>query len=132
MSLTEARNRRPARKNELLGCPDSSDPGYHEAGRALDALVAEQVMGWDVGDIYGDATTRQAVMPEVPAYSTSLLAAWEVVQRRHMVIEHRGGRWRAGAKIEVNDSPFWDTATAWTAPHAICMAALMRAKGRGG
>ncbi len=59
-----------------------------EAGRELDALIAEKVMGWennkDGPTYYGHRHEQIWAMNEVPvydcpAYSTDIAAAWEVV-----------------------------------------------------
>ena len=92
-----------------------------EAGRELDTLVAEKVMGLNVdrsmmhnGPSYFDP----------PAYSTDIAAAWLVVEKLREThdVELRGyqpyepNNWQV-----VVDSEFY---TEGTAPHAICLAAL--------
>lgn len=57
-----------------------------EAGRELDALVAEKVMGWNVcgtadNDRAGIAPGQTASAVRIPPYSTDIAAAWEVVER---------------------------------------------------
>ncbi len=111
-----------------------------KAGRELDALVAEKVMGWsDVGEITIGMTVYVAGhRPEgeqtvVPSYSTDIAAAWTVVERMRelgwrMLLEnwvssddayaaffHPQDRYRYGNHIGVTDD---------TAPVAICRAAL--------
>jgi hypothetical protein len=110
-----------------------------EAGRELDALVAEKVMGWvwqpdEKGGHYRDgngetfATGRTLGQPECPKYSTSIAAAWDVVELLASkgldvtVFVHPDGRaatCEIGFKGDLGIEP-----TADTAPHAICLAAL--------
>lgn len=106
------------------------------AGRDLDALVAEKVMGTDVGDIFYDAT-HQEIMPSVPSYSTDMAAAWQVVEHllakgRPLALQapgsydmneeyHQFTRWMAGFSGGVG---FTEEVEADTAPLAICLAAL--------
>ncbi len=114
-----------------------------EAGRELDALVAEKVMGWrDVrpghytgspGTMYGKAPQpqpwdspqdRTKGVSFVPFYSTKIADAWEVIEKladRDPMIAMWG---------------YEDGTAGWfcdfegikdharTAPHAICLAAL--------
>jgi hypothetical protein len=63
--------------------------GERVAGRALDAEVAERVMGLDLSwrRVTLDGTNRDlGPVRNVPAYSTDIAAAWEVV-------EHMEARW---------------------------------------
>jgi len=106
-----------------------------DAGREMDALVAEKVMGLRVeGSI--SLELRYTPQPEYYAspllgYSTSISAAWEVVEKmwgecfRLMRFSHGEGKvalegpwWRAefGLMKEFVEAP--------TAPLAICRAAL--------
>jgi hypothetical protein len=112
-----------------------------KAGRELDALVAEKVMGWsDVGNITIGMTTYVAghrpkgEQTVVPAYSTSMAAAWAVVDALrarglHLAFNDTLSAWRVlfftvgrfdtryftdGANYEFADTP----------AHAICLAAL--------
>lgn len=100
-------------------------------GRELDALVAVKVMGWPVGSKL------------VPAYSTNIAAAWEVVAE----MRKRGWVYCTVQSLPTKaEMPEWDDATMsvqwWvefsryrspveaTSPHcttsaeAICLAAL--------
>jgi len=116
------------------------------AGPELDRLVAEEVMGWHLalGDWNSELLRRSQVwLNESGAYmreaensgiggrpfkpSTDISAAWEVVER----FRQHGGqplvywdadkqRWLAG----MGDDFLSDTWSAWTAPLAICRAAL--------
>lgn len=110
-----------------------------DAGRELDALVAEKVMGLevkpyeklkgsDIPEYFGTlwvpsadqnrGTPYQQWLP-LPHYSTSIAAAWEVVEKLKdddFHLEEHGTHWKAGF------GPRWRGAE--TAPHAICLAAL--------
>lgn len=112
------------------------------AGREMDALVAEKVMGWKREWVTNSATLmrREVFCPpgvigwissgekdgipnEVPYYSTSISAAWEVVEK----MEADG----VGCKLS-NYAPGWRAefyknegdAGADTAALAICRSAL--------
>lgn len=123
-----------------------------EAGRELDALVAEKVMGYEVfrsdhaeyvqgrdwadpGEplYYPDGIERQAAT--VPEYSTDIAAAWPIAQKLGLALvpqsDGDGFRWLATDVHAVNYSnvitvePKDGTEySADTAPHAICLAAL--------
>lgn len=102
-----------------------------EAGRELDVLVAEKVMGLRVTTFSGyDIATscvivdaNDTITDRVPHYSTEIAAAWQVVELfgvRHSLSLYQVGRWYCnflvgGKRLE---------ACAPTAPHAICLAAL--------
>ena len=64
----------------------------HEAGRELDALVAEKVMGWTRGLRYGNGNgewiepgrendAHKRTWDTTPCFSTDIAAAWQVVER---------------------------------------------------
>ena len=105
------------------------------AGRELDALIAEKVMGLaGVRDgkswLYGDNWTyhKKGVLCLVPHYSTQIADAWQVVEKmkEHGADEHNGitimydeNRWYVEFPL-----PSWEYAEAPTAPLAICLAAL--------
>lgn len=108
------------------------------AGRELDALVAERVMGWrsigsDGISTFGDPPNDPLDLSgtgdghfHVPRYSTDISAAWEVVEKAkdwRITIdggEYHGDSW--GVKIANNDGYFYGFGD--TAPLAICRAAL--------
>jgi hypothetical protein len=127
-----------------------------QAGRELDALVAEKVMGWaerayNYGEIASvslvDPACQAAPMwilpprknlprmgqsPQVPEYSTSISAAWlvvEAMQKRGFVCDINVDCFDDGTPGEVSVD-FWKTTAlrgehgAATAPLAICLAAL--------
>lgn len=108
-------------------------------GRELDALIAEKVMGlkrsdhWPVVDLREDRSRPldrwdddQGNIVPLPAYSTSIEAAWEVVEK----IASLKNCWRL--RLEKHPQGWSvDFETEWkvelvaeTAPHAICLAAL--------
>ncbi len=113
-----------------------------KAGRELDALVAEKVMGWKVlshwdadGGIKHLVDHNQCeVRPaEFKPYSTDISAAWEVVEK----LQSEG--FHACVHRYVQKNPHWGAqfdkedldvicgptqGAAPTAPHAICLAAL--------
>ena len=120
-------------RNEILNMP---------AGREMDALVAEKVMGWSRGTYHSDGVDYLRD-PEgtshlnVPQYSTDIAAAWQVVEKirtKYPVIRistgdlmgkywqcHMADAWR---EVSHEDDSDW-FANAPTAPLAICRAALL-------
>jgi len=117
-------------------------------GRDLDILVAEKVMGWT--SCKDSPWWYMEIRPEVPAYSGSIIDAWEIAEKLHMTVHTpnapyacgeyaNGGNWeneeeKYKAECCRHGAPEWsDTVVAHglTAPHAICMTAL-KAMGIGG
>lgn len=121
-----------------------------EAGRALDAMIAEKVMGWTwVKRLpeFGTGVVRRSLVPRhssrppatgvepitdgtitIPDYSTDLNAAWLVVEKTRER-EFLGGVDALTTACEAWFSPLDDAdcfhhARTGTAPHAICVAAL--------
>lgn len=118
-----------------------------KAGRALDALVAENVMGWVMARRTDDGTWADwgsapnkppkenslAWMCAVPHYSTDITAAWTVIERliaqklwtQFTLIEHEG-QWKVwDYHFGPEEDKYQDyLAAAPTAPLAICLAAL--------
>lgn len=118
------------------------------AGRELDALVAERVMGWSnvsLGALGNDAfgwnpSLRGHVPPHgripIPCYSTSIQAAWEVAEklverRRYLAVQRQAGEynhtwsacfWEIGENGVLHIISARGVAT--SAPLAICRAAL--------
>jgi hypothetical protein len=99
------------------------------AGRELDALIAQKVMGQNYFiNSFGFPEQGPLVSKEPPHYSTDIAAAWEIVQE--MEKKHtEPGKW-VGLSITAEDRGCW-RATFWrkwsfgsSAPHAICLAAL--------
>lgn len=124
-----------------------------EAGRELDALVAEKVMGWKLENYetsepastdrhYLDASRNDGWAwvgreTDIEAWqwqpSTDIAAAWEVVEKLLPCQFTLGSPEKESAKGDVWYAEFgeWvdhlfqgEEATAPTAPHAICLAAL--------
>ena len=106
-----------------------------EAGRELDALVAERVMGLDVkitdwkSDRYGRYKVKHYRVGNsfLPEYSTDISAAWTVIEKMinldygiHMGLNK--GNFEI-AIYPLGDSD-WIYISAPTAPLAICKAAL--------
>jgi Phage ABA sandwich domain len=127
------------------------------AGRALDALVAERVMGWT--DIRNDhyvlldpAGVWMGRAPQsqpwdspqdkdrgislVPHYSTDIAAAWLLVECLRdegwllsITPDEPGGGWAVQYKPKERNLHGWERAD--TVPLAICRAALAARKERG-
>lgn len=119
----------------------------HPAGRELDALIAERVM-WlmvkpitvigahgavsdigTVGERYKMADGRMGVPARaIPAYSTEIAAAWEVVERLatcHPTLERFTLPDRWCCAMQLNADTISSVAEyADSAPLAICLAAL--------
>jgi hypothetical protein len=113
----------------------------YAAGRELDALIAEKVMGWrrcpiqDGPYIHFDTGTGGGIV--APAYSTSIAAAWEVWNK----VTEGEGAWRwaiySSAASEVDVEYYGEhyigdreAGCGWSQesgpfPLAICRAALM-------
>ncbi len=113
-----------------------------DAGRALDALVAESMMGWKrdtesyTGQCYIDNKGAFRLPDELPHYSTNIGDAWLVVEKMRdrlnkedtflNILDSGADGWR----IEFvfcpdHDAPFTEHASmADTAPLAICLASL--------
>jgi hypothetical protein len=99
-----------------------------KAGRELDALIAEKVMGTNVFDFkglpsYWDANIRR----DIPHYSTNIADAWLVVEKLVKQCYQFGLANESDGKYFC--SLFFDGAgtfeeSAETAPLAICLAAL--------
>lgn len=114
--------------------------------RALDALVAEQVMGWTPTEYWCDNQPVRGLVPpdgglrdvnRYPAYSSDLAAAWEVVEKMverewHPRITGRFSGptdpWHVG--FTARNCSGWNGRPDHTASHpdslptAICLAAL--------
>jgi hypothetical protein len=111
-----------------------------EAGRELDALIAEEVMGFAVSMDGCDKPRIEEIIngrsryDVLPPYSTSISAAWEVVEKIKSMglavwLGFEGGRWQAIFGIEnkyvvLPEAGGDYEALAPTAPLAICRAAL--------
>src|SRR3990167_10827314 len=97
-----------------------------EAGREMDALVAEKVMGEPYPDRFAHPKwwgLRYDMGHEVwepMLFSTNIKMAWEVVERLQsfeLEMDYPGA-WRAG--VHFAGDPSWATASADTAPFSIC------------
>lgn len=126
-----------------------------EAGRELDALVAEKVMGWrwisynNNGFILVPPDQHSRMKPEyvfqdkagsrehagLPRYSTDIAAAWEVVEKLHEIPGYEIIDIRlcsiGYAILAPMGNHMKSVSTAETAPLAICLAAL-KAVGQSG
>lgn len=108
------------------------------AGRELDALVAEKVMGWKLLGVNGidgcfaivDGNSTSFALPK---YSTDIAAAKEVADKVGLVFKQYENGWAAGEAGHMAKAdgaiPQWIEMhpilrCAKTAPHAICLAAL--------
>src|SRR5690625_1056203 len=113
-------------------------------GRELDTLVAEHVMGfkfevdkvkglsrWVGYGAYGEAHTPPMAWKKweyrVPPYSKDISAAWEVAEKFHQftVMRSRGWEKQYYCCIWVGITGEQWSATAKTAPLAICRASLL-------
>jgi hypothetical protein len=104
-----------------------------QAGRELDALIAEKVMGY-VPPRPGTVGYDMKDLPRnrVPHYSTDIAAAWQVVEKLNLLSKMKDGclyfdpslnkwvisEWSGGREFAEG------SVEADTAPHAICLAAL--------
>lgn len=113
----------------------------HKAGRELDALIAEKVMGWRfmsrpveplLPPLVDGAIRAEDLRWRdsggffvVPPYSTDIAAAWELLNKIHpyaLSIGYQDNCWLVSASRKL-------LATADTAPLAICLAALKAVEG---
>ena len=111
-----------------MHCPHcKTEIDEHEAGRCLDAWVADGVMDLTVHpSAFGsDWVTVRGVVPD---YSTDIAAAWEVVGRRvwtFVDLDWDEEGWRSFFHFETDSGGIDEVfAIAPTAPLAICRAAL--------
>lgn len=106
------------------------------AGRELDALVAEEVMGYERDEALAMSQYPSKDPAALPRFSTDIAAAWQVADRVGISVlkiptgwaagvwpegEDNRGEYRSG---ECYDGDFKHYAEADTAPLAICYAAL--------
>lgn len=109
------------------------------AGRELDALVAEKVMGWDIhfrdrkfrGGIehWRDPENSTLLLPDQYCPSSDIALAWQVVRKmspRELFISREEGRgWNVRFMPATNDGLSGGSAVGCeTAALAICRAAL--------
>lgn len=102
-----------------------------KAGRELDVLIAEKVMGKSFKDKrYPDGSiwTGEQMRQAVPHYSTSIADAWEVFwlfTSRHLWFDDATDTWHCHLDSKRNTMDHCrHHAMAGDAPHAICLAAL--------
>jgi hypothetical protein len=106
-------------------------------GRDLDVLVATKVMGWVRLDDGVDPHTSEpferwrrsdgSKYSGIPSYSTSIEAAWEVVEKLHLSLVWNDEGWEVYTEDQVVDHELEHggfAARERSAPHAICLAAL--------
>ena len=96
------------------------------AGRELDALIGEYVFGWEKGSfpVYEPMKSKHGdyMVRPISEYSADIAAAWDVVEKMtdrgfliRLTVDGKNEFWCA----------FKFSATAKTAPLAICRAALL-------
>lgn len=92
-----------------------------EAGRDLDRLIAEKVMGVEMGTLRPNQFSMSATSEPKP-YSTDIAAAWEVLEKlsKNEVFTITNMNYAGDVFCSIGDGE----AQAPTAPHAICLAAL--------
>ncbi len=113
-----------------------------DAGREMDALIAEKVMGIELPKwIFQEhGLTTKTSREVVPDYSTDIAAAWQVVEKMrsngyfYEVTENIEDPSIYCAMFVDRSTSYYDTyesgwsneqwAAASTAPHVICLAAL--------
>ena len=103
--------------------------------RELDALVAEKVMGWRRREGRWLVPDRVYSRRNCPRYSTSIAAAWQVVERFEERVAIEGpvttsDIWRCSIWTSWDENRESSVADTTSAPRAICLAAL-RAVGVG-
>jgi len=106
-------------ESEYLALPD----------REKDTLIAEKVMGCKISDNcteLGQGHERRYPDAKIPNYSTSIEAAWEVVERMKDKPLHLDGSLKGDWLCKFD--AFGLDAGGDTAPEAICLAALKAVK----
>lgn len=103
-----------------------------EAGRELDWLIMEKVMGRKSCELTESATLENA-LDHVPFYSTEIEDAWLVVEHFRekgtnvQVTTKKDGTFAVCEIQDVNDFEKWHSSepyNVWDVPHAICLAAI--------
>jgi hypothetical protein len=98
-----------------------------KAGRELDALVAEKIMGWKVeyGELGHEHFTENGEIKFLPFYSTNISDAWEVVEKFDDISVSKDKK-EFLCEIVVFNGNIGRVYEAYaeTAPLAICLAAL--------
>lgn len=113
-------------RDEILGM---------EAGRELDALMAEKVMGYEhlpfpaVPAFQRPTEGGVEMLFELPHYSADIAAAWEIVEEVHRlglnVSVWKGRLWCCGFYTKSETPQEMGHSYSDTAPLAICRAALL-------
>lgn len=111
-------------------------PNDMPAGPNMDRMIAEQVLGWKRGKMYGNRNgewiipgrendTHPRTWDQTPRFSTDILAAWMIVghmQYIHLMqCKSLDGMFKCEMRSGSEDYSTW----AETAPLAICRAALI-------
>lgn len=103
-----------------------------EPGRDLDRMVAEKVFGYEVGMVgdkfvyrspggCGTYECQRLHAKDLPEFSTDIAAAWPVVEKlKDRVIDLLYHPEADAWSVMIGDL----NTTGYTAPHAICLAAL--------
>ena len=100
-----------------------------EAGREMDALIAEKVMGLRVIRADWEPHNRGIKFDDFGNYSQDIAAAWEVVEKLRLTITPNHcypvvkARWCVDTELK-GKNDIW-LVGAETAPLAICKAALL-------
>lgn len=107
-----------------------------EAGREMDALVSEKVMEREVSSYWVSGvdikyeSLKNHLGRRLAHYSTDIAAAWEVVEKLHLIIGESvgsdGSHWYCTDKWDDQEATV--EVCADSAPLAICRAALMAQK----
>jgi len=124
----QEKEQKPMTRAEILNTP---------AGKEMDALIAEKVMGWKKLSGKVNILVRQSIdlimlndgaQELVPRYSTDISAAWEVIQhflgtgrKRPKIDRVSEGEWR----VQIDDWEPDAVAYSSSAPLAICRAAML-------
>ena len=93
-----------------------------EAGRELDALIAEKVMDDMLAGIRLDGSP---MFDDIPHYSTQIANAWLVVEKLRLFVQPSALGWHSGLRGDIQENH----RHANTAPLAICLAALKAVEG---
>jgi hypothetical protein len=104
-----------------------------EPGLELDKLIAEKVLGWHQESMAGgardwwffkeDSNRHSGNAMHLNRFSTDIRAAWDLAEKLRLCVVPLGDGWTATKADQIlMDS---ETNKALTAPHAICLAALL-------
>ena len=107
--------------------------GPLQPGRELDALIAEKVMGFILSTVHDGTDQRYCFhglnhdAVKVEPYSTSIAAAWEVVEKFDYLYLFHGTVFKWECKLVSSDHENYYARNCDTAPLAICKASLFAA-----